>query len=196
MFLLIPSASNARYLYPGKVIQSNSATFSAQFEDPISPQIASDVTALCEVNGKFFQEGAVVLDVVKGLENCFAFARSGEIVSAESRQTYRVSVAANDDVTLVVGRDASCPVLDVSPEGFAAVTAKQLNLGSVVPITLIGDVHTVHGTARIQTVRERRDGKFRYGFLVPRNDLQARKALQQLSAAMQRRQLKRIRGAA
>jgi hypothetical protein len=100
------------------------------------------------------------------------------------------------EITVGVGREKSCPVVDVSTEGFAAVTGKKVGLGSVVPVKLNGEGHFFETTARVQTMRERPDGKFRHGFLVPRNNLPARKALQQLTAAMQRLQLKRIRGAA
>ncbi|MGA2583592.1 MAG: PilZ domain-containing protein [Tepidisphaeraceae bacterium] len=195
MFLLIPSPSKTKFLHPGKVIESDCTRFAAEFEDAIAPEVGSDVNAFCEVNGQFYQQGAIVREIRAGLPVVIAFGRNGEVVSAENRQTYRVNVAASD-ISAAVGRESACAVLDVSPEGFAAVTSKKVSLGSIVPIKLHGEGHALEAPARVQTMRERPDGKFRYGFLVPRNNVLARKSLQQLSAAMQRLQLKRIRGAA
>jgi hypothetical protein len=195
MFLLIPSPSKKKYLHTGKVIESNSTSFTAIFEDGIAPEVGSDVIAFCEVNKRFCQQGAIVREIRSEPEPAIVFDRSGEVVSAESRESYRVSTAATP-MTASVGPETNCPVLDVSNEGFAAVTAKKLTLGSVVPIKLRSEGQTFEATARVQTLRERPDGKFRCGFLVPQSETAARKSLQQLTALMQREQLKRIRGAA
>ncbi|MGA3068372.1 MAG: PilZ domain-containing protein [Tepidisphaeraceae bacterium] len=195
MFLLIPSLSKTKYLHPGKVIESDGSSFTAEFEEAIILELGSDVIVFCEVNRKFCQQGAIVREIRSSPEVGIIFERCGEVVSAEGRESYRVSTAATE-ITAGVGRESACPVLDVSNEGFAAVTAKKLNLGSIVPIKLHGEGHTLDTTARVQTLRERPDGKFRYGFLVPRDDVAARKFLQRLTAAMQQMQLKRIRGVA
>jgi hypothetical protein len=195
MFLLIPSPSKTKYLYPGTVIKSDRTSFTAKFEDAIMPEVGSDVIAFCESNQKFCQQGAKVREILVGDEVGIVFERVGEVVSAESRESYRVSTAATE-MTVGVGKESTCPVLDLSNEGFAAVTAKKLTLGSVVPVTLHGEGHALETTARVQTVRERPDGKFRCGFLVPRDDAAARKTLQQLTSLMQRLQLQRIRGVA
>jgi hypothetical protein len=195
MFLLIPSPSKTRFLHPGKVIESDCTSFTAEFENAVAPEIGSDVNAFCEVNGQFYQQGAIVREIRPGVMVVIAFSRSGEVVSAENRQTFRVNVAAAD-IQAAVGRESACTVVDVSPEGFAAVTSKKVDVGSIVPIKLHGEGHALEAPARVQTMRQRPDGKFRYGFLVPRNNVLARKSLQQLSATMQRLHLKRIRGAA
>ena len=59
-FCLIPSPSKKRILLPGVVIESDSTSFVGQFDDPIAPPVDCDVNAFCEVNGKFFQQGAAV----------------------------------------------------------------------------------------------------------------------------------------
>jgi hypothetical protein len=195
VFLLIPSPSKKRILHPGEVIESSSTSFVARFFDPIAPAVDSDVNAFCEVNGKFFQQGAVVVELREGPGNIIAFRRNGEPVSAEARQTYRVSVL-NADFSAKVGKRGACPVLDISPEGFAAILSERLNLGSVVEIQLMADGKCVSTPARVQTVKEKSEKEFRYGFLVPRANIAARKAFQTISAEMQRLQLKRLRGAA
>ncbi len=195
MFLLLPSPSKTKYLHPGTVIKSDRTSFTAIFEDAITPELGSDVIAFCETNRRFCQQGAIVREILLTPQNAIVFERSGEIVSAESRESYRVSTAATD-IIVGIGRETACQVLDVSNEGFAAVTASKLALGSVVHIKLHGEDHALETTARVQTLRERPDGKFRCGFLVPQSDAAARKTLQQLTSLMQRLQLKRIRGVA
>lgn len=195
VFLLIPSPSKRRILHPGVVIESDSTTFVAEFEYPVAPPLDSDVNAYCEVNGKFFQQGARVTEIHTGTSCVIVFQRVGEPVSAESRQTYRVSLVAADFIAQV-DKETQCQVLDISPEGFSAITSRKLNLGSLVQIKVAGEGQTFETPARVQTVKERSDGKFRYGFLVPHENIAARKTMQLLSVTMQRLQLKRLRGVA
>jgi hypothetical protein len=195
MYLLIPSLSKRRVLHPGKVVESNATSFVAEFEESIALPVDSDVNAYCEVRGKFFQQGAVVTEIRTSEPCVIAFRRNGEPVSAESRQTYRVSLVTSG-FTVDVDKERGCQVVDISPEGFAAITSTKLDLGSVLRIRLTGEEQTFETSARVQTVRETSAGKFRYGFLVPQSNRAARNTMQQISVAMQRRQLKRMRGAA
>jgi hypothetical protein len=193
--LLIPSPSKKRILFPGQVIESTPVSFVAKFADPIAPPMGSDVNAFCEVNSKFFQQGAIVLEVRPGIENIIAFRRTGEVVSAESRQTYRVSVVT-EGFTARLDKRRGCDVVDISPEGFAVVVKDRMSLGSVLQIHMDCEGKVVEAPARVQSVKDLPNGQFRYGLLVPRNNIPARNALQRIAADMQRLQLKRIRGAA
>jgi len=195
VFLLIPSPSKKRILFPGAVIESCPTHFTGKFQDPIAPAVNSDVNAFCEVGGKFFQQGAVVTEIRPGLENVIVFRRNGEPVSAESRQTYRVSVIS-EGFTARVDKLRTCSVVDISSEGFAAIVTERLSLGSVVKIKLDCDGQTIESPARVQAVKDLPSGQFRYGLLIPRSNISARNALQKISAGMQRLQLKRLRGAA
>jgi hypothetical protein len=195
VYLLIPSPSKKRVLHPGKVVESDATSFVAEFEESITPTVNGDVNAYCEVRGKFFQQGAIVTEIRTNNPCVICFRRNGEPVSAESRQTFRVSLVTSEFV-VDVDKEPGCQVVDISPEGFAAITKKKLSLGAVVKIRLTGEGETFEATARVQTVQERGAGKFRYGFLVPQNNAAARKKMQLISAEMQRLQLKRLRAAA
>jgi PilZ domain len=196
MFLLIPSPSNERVLHPGTVIESDRSSFVAKFEETIAPAIGADLNAFCEVRGQLFQQGATVIEFRdQGDRPLIAFKRSGEPISAENRQTFRVSISAAN-ITARVDRERSCPVVDISPEGFAVIAAKKYTLGSLVQCSFTYEETTVTATARVQAMQVKKDGKLRYGLLVPRSNAAARKSLQQISAAAQRMQLRRRRGAA
>jgi hypothetical protein len=194
VYLLIPSPTKKRVLHPGKVVESTATDFVAEFEESIAPPLNGDVNAYCEVRGKFFQQGAIATEIRTNNPCVIAFQRNGEPVSAESRQTFRVSLVTSE-FTADIEKESGCQVVDISPEGFAAMSRKKLGLGSIVKIRLTGEGKTFEATARVQTVQER-GGKFRYGFLVPKSNGPTRKAMQQISAEMQRLQLKRLRAAA
>jgi hypothetical protein len=196
MFLLIPGESNQRILHPGKVLESSSENFVVQFEQAILPEVGSDVVAYGEVNRKFFQQGAKTLEVrLPGPTPVLAFARCGEPVSAENRQTFRVSTVTCG-ITAFVGKERNCPVVDVSPEGFGAVVKGDLMVGSLVPIEFQYEGHTIKTPARVQTIKVRPDGQIRYGFLAPEKLGTTRRSLQQMTSALQRAQLRRLAGAA
>jgi hypothetical protein len=197
MFLLIPEETNGRILHPGKVIESDAIGFLAEFDATIAPAVGSDVNAYGEVRGKFFQQGAKVAEIRAAEGKCvLAFSRVGDPVSAENRQTFRVSVVSAN-ITAKVGKEKNCPVVDVSPEGFGAIAKTELRVGALVPIEFQHGGHLVSGPARVQTVKRRPDGKFRYGFLATSDRKgQARSSLQQITSLMQRAQLRRLAGAA
>jgi hypothetical protein len=196
MFLLIPNPDNARILHAGKVIESSREGFVAEFEQSIAPPVGSDVNAYAETRGKFFQQGAVVVEIRQALpRSVIVFSRAGEPVSAEQRQLYRVCVVTSD-IFARIGDERNCSVVDVSPAGFAALTTKEHRIGSLLQVSLRAEEHAFSAKARLQTIKNTPDGRFRCGFLVPQSNAAARKTLQQLSTAAQRRQLRRLAGVA
>ncbi len=196
MYLLIPSADNKKVLHPGKVLEVTAERYVAEFEEALTPAVESDVNSFAENNGKFFQQGAVVAEVrVAGPKPVIAFRRNGEIVSAEQRQIFRVCTVATE-IFAKIGNENKCAVVDTSPEGFAAVVKGTCSVGSVVPVLLNYEGQSVSGMARVQTAQVRPDGKTRYGFLVPKTSIDARKALRAVSGLIQRSQLRRLAGAA
>ena len=196
MFILIPDASNKAVLHPGKVICADDATFEALCADPIAAPVGSDINTYATVNGKFMQQGAKVLEwqQTEAGHICRG-ARVGPVVSAEKRQIYRVSTVTAGIVALV-GREANCPVVDVSPEGFAAILSTPLQIGTQVSITLRYKNASVQTVARVQTAKNFPKGKVRYGFLVPDKHGSGRKLLLHISGEIQRAQLRRLAGAA
>ncbi len=125
----------------------------------------------------------------------YVFKRSSEAVSAEQRQTFRVSVALSD-IRAQIGNQKSCHIIDFSPEGFAAIASPGFSLGSMQKIHLTYDKQTITADARVQTIKVMPTGKVRYGFLVPNSNPTARNTLQKISITFQRTQLKRLAGAA
>jgi hypothetical protein len=196
MFLFIPNESNTRTLHPGKVIESTSDAFVGQFEEAILPEVFASVNAFGEVDGKFFQQAAIVTELRQELPvPIIAFSRAGEPVSAENREIFRVCVAMAG-ISAKVEREDGCSVMDISPVGLAAMAATEHKLGTDVRVAFHHEAWTVSTGARVQTVKPRPDGRYRYGLLAFGKNTEAHKALQQISMSMQKQQLRRLAGAA
>jgi hypothetical protein len=197
MFLSIPDAANQRALQPGTVIESGVLGFVAEFDVEMAPPVGTAVDAYGDVRGKFFRQGAQVSEIrAAETKSIIVFTRIGEPVSAENRQTFRVSVISAN-ILAKVGNEKNCPVIDVSPEGFGIVAKRELKPGTVVPIEFEHAGHRVEAPARVQTVKRCIDGKYRYGFLCTAGKRGAtRTSLQQITSLMQRAQLRRLAGAA
>ena len=96
IYLLAPTATNKRTLLPGKAVQADTETFVGEFEEAAAPAVGADVNVYFEVNGKFFQQGAVVVEVqAPESRSVIGFRRVGGPISAEQRGTYRVSIAGD-----------------------------------------------------------------------------------------------------
>lgn len=195
MYLMVPSDFNERVLHLGKVLECTQLDFVAEFQEAIAPTTGSELLSFAEVNGKFFQQGAYVIDVKQpGPKPVILMGRDGEMVSAEQRQAFRVSVASVD-MDARLGNERHCRVLDLSAEGFGAIAESEFSLGSLIHVAVTYEGQTAFSTtARVQTARKRPDGKYRYGFLAPDKKSIARKAMQQLSTTIQRLQLRRLAG--
>jgi hypothetical protein len=193
LFLLIPGKSKTRTLHPGKVIELDGSTYTAAFETCLTIDAGTEVVVYAEVNGKFFQQGAKVILVRQSEPTAIvAFTQVGEPVSAESRQTYRVSTVTSG-ICAKVDRERDCPLVDVSPEGFAIITAREYAIGSMANVEFSHETMKISTAARVQTVKALPGGKFRHGFLAGEKKSPARKSLEQISIAMQRQQLRRMR---
>ena len=123
----------------------------------------------------------------------FGFETTGELVSAEARQCYRVSTVMAS-LTAVVA-DEECPLLDVSASGFAILSTAQHKMGKVVTVVLHYKGTKYTGQARIQSIREMPDGRIRYGFNAQdskRAGGDLHKGQRQITMDVQREQLRRF----
>jgi hypothetical protein len=196
MYLLVPSANNRPVLVPGKVTASSAQSFTVVFDDSCTLTVGMETLAYCDVRGKFFQQGATLTEISEDPSaRAYVFKRVGEPVSAEQRQTFRVSIALSDMVAQVNDRK-KCQVVDCSAEGLAVITSPGLSLGNMVKIVLLHEDNHLAADARIQTIKVMPTGKVRYGLLVPNTNPAARKTLLKMSMGFQRTQLKRLAGAA
>ena len=200
IFLLTPDSTKKRILKPGKVIESVKGVIIAQMDETLALEDGCEVVAFFKVGNKFMQQGAVLLTPADQAElppgsPKIAFRLIGEAISAEKRQLYRVSVPLAN-IRARIGTELACQIVDISPEGCAAITRQKYVLGSTVQIHFIHEGESVLAQARVQTFKTLSDGSYRYGFHIGDKISPARRALNAIGMLVQRQQLKRMAGAA
>ncbi|MBI1336936.1 MAG: hypothetical protein GC164_08240 [Phycisphaera sp.] len=198
VFILLESDSSQRILRQGVVIECNDESFTAQFTETLALQVGQSVLAHAEVNRRFMQQGATVTALLEDPNNLtIVFNRVGEPISAESRNAFRVSVAAAN-LTAVVADDKSARLLDVSATGFGVVSSEKLKVGQMLEATLSYNGQSYTGPARVQCVKDYSPTQYRYGLHAVeerrfgKKNADLTKGLATISSAVQREQLNRL----
>lgn len=123
----------------------------------------------------------------------FVLEPVGEPISAEARQTYRVSTISAR-IEARVGSETGLPVQDLSATGFAVLADEIYLVGQTVDVSIRHGEESCAGKAAIQSFRELESGRLRYGLRAIAEDPRAREflsTLQRISLAVQREQLQR-----
>jgi hypothetical protein len=198
IFFSLPEDSGKLVLHPATVKEPGEHGHTAELEEPDVPfDAGQDIFVYYELKRKFVKQAARI-DAVLSTEPTLVvgFQITGEIVSAENREWFRVSTSLAN-LTMDFGDESGCPLLDVSSVGFAVEAVARYEIGQVVPATLRHEGKEYQGEARIQSIRELGDNRYRYGVhsiedKASRGDL--RKGQQLISAAIEREQLRRLAG--
>lgn len=122
----------------------------------------------------------------------FTIEPVGDAISAENRQTYRVSTISAD-VEATVGKE-DVQVQDLSATGFAVVASTDYQLGQTIDVEIQYEEEQCHGVASVQSLRNLGPGRIRYGLRAIEEDPHTGvflQTLQRISLAVQREQLKR-----
>lgn len=132
-------------------------------------------------------------DQVDGIMR-YAVELLGEAVSAESRQTFRVSTVISGR-TAEFANEGHVPLVDVSASGYAVIATSIHNVGELVTTTLNHDGRQFTGTACVQSICHLDATRIRYGMYCvekrqPGNNLN--QGLLTVSMAVQREQLRRL----
>ena len=109
-YLQIPDESEERILYPGTVQEWNENIYTAglQKDDP-APKVGQEVLIYYEIERKFMKQGArIELISMTDSTTAFHFELTGDPVSAERRQCYRVSTVMAE-VSAAFGAEENCP---------------------------------------------------------------------------------------
>lgn len=115
----------------------------------------------------------------------------GNPETADNRACYRVRTTTSAIQIRFADRN-DCDLMDISQTGFGIISDQQLAEGTVVQACLPGDGCEVTGAVRVQSVRQLRSGRFRYG--VTCLEPAAQKACVDLTMSLQRERLKRLAG--
>jgi len=198
IFLNLPSESTKTILHPATVKEPGEHGHTAELEEPdVTLEAGQDIFVYYELKRKFVKQAARI-DAVMQTDPTLVvgFEVTGEIVSAENREWYRVSTGLAN-LTMDFGDENGCPLLDVSSVGFAVKATERYEIGQLVPATLRHEGRPYSGKARIQSIREMGGDRYRHGVhsiedKASGGDL--RKGQQLISASVEREQLRRLAG--
>lgn len=197
VFILLPGNKKERILHEGTVTECGVDTFVAEFSEPLIIEVGTGVLAHAEAGRKFMQQGATAQVIFSSSpKTIIAFQRNGQPIAADSRQSYRVSLAAQQ-LPARVNDDDQCKLLDVSATGFGVSSKSMWLVGEIVQATVGYNGMTCSGEARVQSMREFGPGSYRYGLHAieakrgrTKSDLQL--GLMKISLEVQRDQLRRM----
>ena len=196
LFLQFPGESRQRVLHPATVVNLANSTYSIALEEELPVDPGQDVLIFFETKHEFMQQAAHIDTVLISDPNPILGIRTtGEPMSAESRQCFRVSTVMSD-LTASVGDVQNCALTDVSATGFSVVAGDGFKIGQVVPAALAFENEKFPGKACIRSAKDLGNGKFRFGLhcISDResgSDLE--RGLRHISTAVQRQQLRRRR---
>ncbi len=196
VFLRLTIGTGKRILHPAKIVRVHQGLFTASFDDhSIRPQPGQDATLFFSNRAGDFLQQAVRIDaVMQGDESpTVGFVAVGEPVSADTRQSYRVSTAFAD-VTADVGKEPDCPALDVSDTGLSVLCTAHVALGAIVRVRVRFGGDVFEGSAVVQSIEPMSQGWSRVGLhhaAAGAAGLSLKRGLESVTAGVQRRQLRR-----
>jgi hypothetical protein len=199
LFFQIPDSLGRRVLHPCKIVDVTGSTFRLEFpEPPEGMQADMDSLIYYERRREFMQQAVHVGTIVQTEPRWTVETETtGDPVSAESRQYYRVSCMAAA-ISATVGKESDCTVLDVSATGFALYAAESYKVGDNIEVTLHYAGREYAGRAVVQSAKPLSRTRIRYGLQsLPGRDGRANDlhgSLNQINLAIQREQLQRLSG--
>ncbi|MHC5023997.1 MAG: hypothetical protein ACYTGG_08805 [Planctomycetota bacterium] len=211
IFLRRPQESAKRILHPATVKEIRDKVYTVALEEPLRIEAGDEILVYYEIKREFMQQPARVDAVLTAEPDAdgddtgggtpkmvIGLETTGEPVSAESRQCYRVSIVLSG-LTVQLGSEEGCQLLDVSASGFSVIAAADYKIGKIVPAVLLHDGRSYKGKACVQGVCKLEPGRTRYGLYCVEDcsvsgDLL--KGMQTISMAVQRQQLRRLAGSA
>jgi hypothetical protein len=225
-FVNFPEKTRQRVLHPARVVAHRQPRLVLTCEEPELPVAPGlGFRLYYELRRHFMQQAARIEDVVGSDESvCVPPASAelkervpappdepatsgpsivvtplGEPVSAESRQCYRVSTVVAG-LKADVDDEPGCALTDVSACGFSVIAFKIFKLGTVHRVSIRHDGRTYTGHGAVQSIKDLGAGRTRYGFLCAdlseKQRTPLKSGLQQISASIQRQQLRRLAGTA
>lgn len=200
VFLGIPDESEKRILHPGKVVKVSETIITAEFvEEDLHLEKGMDLFLYYYISRKFTKLPARIKSVSWTEPSIMvALETTGDPVSADTRQFFRVS-ALRGDLTADFGPEKNCVVVDVSATGFAVHATGRYKVGTRVEAVVYHEGKALSGTVTVMNVRERSKGQFRYGVLCL-DDADSggslKNGLPKVSLAIQRKELARLSGLA
>ena len=164
IFLRLPNSGNDRLLHPAVVeAASEQETRLLLKEEGVEVSEDLDVILYFKRKHSFLQQPAHITAVeLDDTTYIVTLTTSGDPISAEGREFYRVT-AISADVDAKVGSGEPCRLQNVSASGFAIVSSDNFSIGEILPVVLRYKNTEYTGTVCIQTIRALGRNRTRYG---------------------------------
>ena len=198
LFVDVAGGSKQRILHPATILAAKPDLYTAELKDEQLSVNEGQEILIFFLRGHEFLQQAATIDKIIEIEPYLVieFETIGQAASAENRQEYRVSTHGAD-MTVKIGEENDCQLLDVGCGGLSAAATEQYEIGRVLNITLKYEDVEYAGPVTVQSIREMSNGRTRYGLAsvdrvgVP-NSLT--KGLPKVFMSLQRAQLRRMAG--
>lgn len=188
-----------RRLRRSVVTEASGDTFSIRFVvEAFEFQLDQEVLMYFSGESEFMQQIGRIQEIIEREEGSdegptFVVEPVGDPMSAESRQTYRVSTISAD-LEARLEDDENLSVQDISAVGFAVLAGKEYSLGQILEVGISYQDNRCRGQASVQSIRSFGPHRIRYGLRAVEDDSHSGEflqVLQRISLAVQREQLQR-----
>jgi len=192
-----------RRLRRSVVVESSRDTFSIRFvADAFAFEVDQEVLMYFSGKTEFMQQVGCIKEIIEAEEGSeegplFVIDPVGDPISAESRQTYRVSTISAG-LEACVGDEENLQIQDLSSTGLAVLASEDYQLGQTLEVRISHADEQCHGRASVQSVRPLGPNRIRYGLRAIEDDPHTGEflqVLQRISLTVQREQLQRSGGA-
>ncbi len=195
IFFKIPDESEEIALHRAIIMTVKENHYTAELEEEgLDLEDEMELFIYFEMDRKFMRQAARIGSVIgTDPRTLVEFETTGDPLSAENRQTLRIS-AMGADLTATFGTEENCQVVDISPTGFAVYATKNHEIGSQVDAILHFEGEEFQGTISIMAAIQRK-GEIRYGVHCidePKSGSSLKNGLGKITMAIQRQQLARV----
>jgi hypothetical protein len=194
-FLQRSGPSQSQILHPATVTGTTDDGYDGTTCEGIELGVGDEIVVFYKLDRSFVKQPARIEAMSEGEEQpTFRFNMLGEPVSAERRQSYRVSTVMTD-LKVDFGDEKACPLLDVSAVGFSVMSSVDYGVGKSVRASISFDDERYTGEVFIQGMRELDKDRIRYGVYCldeGHSGVALKAGLQRLSMYVQRKQLRRL----
>lgn len=195
VFFKIPDESEEIALHRAKIMTVKENIYTAELEEEgLELENEMELFIYFEMDRQFRRQAARIGSVIgTNPKTLVEFETTGDPLSAENRQTLRISTVGAD-LTATFGPEKNCQVVDISPTGFALYSTKNHEIGSQVDAILHFEGEGFQGTVSIMAAIQRK-GEIRYGLHCvdgPKSGSSLKNGLGKITMAVQRQQLARV----
>lgn len=200
VYLGLDYPSSDRVLHAGIIAAIAQDRWTIEFEDSKLPIKTGDGLLIYyhDIQGFVQQLVKIEEQSKKGSRLRVVMKLIGDVVSAETRQEYRVS-AIDTGLTATLGIEANCAVQDISISGVGLVSGRKYSIGQTLDVTLHFEDEDFSGQAVVHCIRQLDGNRTRYGFrgaFDAKGEDPLRTGLMRMIMWIHRQHLRRISGVA